>query len=84
METVIKISIIILLFSIIILLFKKCGDYADRYNKRLTEKAYYEGQVDYANGDIRIKSNRYGCYYWIKSPWDNEQDEINFMPECKE
>lgn len=35
------------------------------------EKAYFEGQKDAINGDIRIKFNSDSCYIWTKSPWDN-------------
>lgn len=49
----------------------------------VSEKAYFEGQVDALKGDIRIKSNVDSCYYWIKSPWDNGDKPI-FKPDCWE
>lgn len=33
------------------------------------EYAYFEGQKDYAEGDIRIKQNG-NTWDWSKSPWD--------------
>lgn len=35
------------------------------------EEAYFEGQKDALNGDIRIKLNSDSCYVWTKSPWDS-------------
>lgn len=34
------------------------------------ERAYFEGQKDALNGDVRIKLNPDSCYFWVKSPWD--------------
>lgn len=33
------------------------------------EMAYFEGQKDALNKDIRIKKNLDSCWVWIKSPW---------------
>lgn len=38
--------------------------------KYAVEFAYYEGQRDAINGDVRIEKNTYGEYHWIKTPWD--------------
>ena len=35
------------------------------------EEAYFEGQKDALNGDVRIKLDKDSCYQWIKSPWDS-------------
>lgn len=35
------------------------------------EQAYFEGQRDAINGDVRIERNQDGNYIWRKSPWDN-------------
>lgn len=40
------------------------------------EKAYFEGQRDALIGDIRIEQNGNGCWYWIKSPWDQGRKPI--------
>ena len=40
------------------------------------EQAYFEGQKDYMNGDIRIeilRTDTIDTYQWIKSPWDNNE-----------
>ena len=55
---------------------------------RLQEKAYFEGQHDYMNGDIRIEKNG-KCYKWIRSPWDKNNDTepkkmATFQPKCDE
>lgn len=43
------------------------------------EKAYYEGQRDFQNGDIKISNEN--CPKWIKSPWDNNKT-TTYIP-CK-
>ena len=52
--------------------------------KRSLERAYYEGQKDYAEGDIRITDLKYDhCYSWTKSPWDGTSlDTIKYIPGC--
>lgn len=35
------------------------------------EKAYFEGQRDALNGEIKIKLNSDSVYYWIESPWNS-------------
>ncbi len=47
------------------------------------EKAYFEGQKDALNGDIRIKKTSDSCYVWIKSPWDNKREPIYIPSICK-
>lgn len=32
------------------------------------ERAYFEGQRDYSNGDIRIRWTNDSCWVWTKSP----------------
>lgn len=43
------------------------------------ENAYFEGQKDAINKDIRIKLNSDSTYKWIKSPWDDGEPPI-FIP----
>jgi len=43
------------------------------------ENAYFEGQKDAINGDIRIKLNSDSIYIWIKSPWNNVR-KPTFIP----
>lgn len=39
---------------------------------RLVELAYFEGQRDALEGDIRIKyDEQFKCWRWIKTPWNN-------------
>lgn len=42
------------------------------------EKAYFEGQKDAINNDIRI-SFKDSIYHWVKSPWNNGKNPI-FTP----
>ena len=35
------------------------------------EQAYFEGQKDALNGDVRIRKNGDSCWIWTKSCWDN-------------
>lgn len=51
------------------------------------EEAYFEGQKDYMNGNIRIQKNG-DCYVWIKSPWDENTESdpkkmSKFQPPCE-
>lgn len=47
----------------------------------LVEYAYMEGQIDYAEGDIRITSEG-SDWVWTKSPWDSgEKPVFEYMSE---
>lgn len=35
------------------------------------ENAYFEGQKDALEGDIRIKRSKDSCWIWTKSPWNS-------------
>lgn len=48
----------------------------------IAEQAYFEGQKDAINGDIRITKIN-SCYVWTKSPWNNGTNPI-FQPDCIE
>lgn len=54
------------------------------YNFRIKkmEQAYFEGQKDALNGDVRIRKNGDSCYIWIKSPWNNGSKPV-FNPSNK-
>ena len=45
----------------------------------VTERAYFEGQKDAINGDVRINLNQDSVYVWIKSPW-NINRQPTFIP----
>jgi hypothetical protein len=48
------------------------------------EIAYFEGQRDALENDIRIKRNQDSCWIWCKSPWDNGKAPIyNPSFNCK-
>lgn len=39
---------------------------------KIAEQAYFEGQRDYMNGDVRVRNTGVDdCYIWVKSPWDD-------------
>ena len=45
----------------------------------LAEQAYFEGQKDALNGDVRIQkvkldNKQDSCFIWVKSPWNNGQN----------
>jgi len=44
--------------------------------QKIAEQAYFEGQRDYANGDIRITFTNDCCWVWTKSPWNSGQEPI--------
>lgn len=51
--------------------------------KHRMELAYFEGQRDAMEGDVRISQLDNGCYVWITSPW-NDGDKPSFYPPiCK-
>lgn len=52
--------------------------------KEALEQAYFEGQRDALENDIRIKRNQDSCWIWTTSPWDNGEAPI-FDPsfECQ-
>jgi hypothetical protein len=67
-----------LFFVINAFVFVSC-DYGVIQQKDFTErleKAYFEGQRDVINGDVRIKMNKDSCFVWTKSPWDNKDNPI--------
>ena len=39
--------------------------------RKVAERAYFTGQRDAINGDIRIELNSDSVYFWSKSCWDN-------------
>ena len=47
-------------------------------------KAYYQGQRDYAEGNIHIRDVNYDhCYQWESSRWkDANIDSIPYTPDC--
>ena len=63
-----------LYFLITLAIMLTSCDYGIVKEKQLQEaceEAYFEGQKDALNGDVRIKLDKDSCYYWIKSPWNS-------------
>ncbi len=48
----------------------------ESYHKQDIEVAYFEGQRDALEGDIRIFKTSDSCYIWIKSPWSSGEAPI--------
>jgi len=48
------------------------------------EYAYFEGQRDFANGDIRIEWITDSCWTWTKSPWNDGTPPIYDITLIKE
>ena len=72
-------SIIFLgMVSIFIILISDNGD--TKLQKAL-EEAYFEGQKDAINGDVRISKHSDSCWVWTKSCWDSGRKPL-FNP-CK-
>ena len=67
-------------------IFTSC-DYGVAKESDLTkalEQAYFEGQRDALENDVRIKRNQDSCWIWIKSPWNSGKQPI-FNPsfDCR-
>jgi hypothetical protein len=68
----------IFLLLTLISLFTSC-DYGVAKESDVTkilEQAYFEGQRDALENDIRIKRNQDSCWIWVKSPWDSGRPPI--------
>ncbi|MCK9417727.1 hypothetical protein M0Q97_13875 [Candidatus Dojkabacteria bacterium] len=51
---------------------------------KLCEQAYFEGQRDALEGDVRIKKDDNGCWIWTKSPWNTgKQPEFDPSFNCE-
>lgn len=78
-----KILISVFLLIVMVIAFKYWVDSAfDKINLQVTsaiEQAYFEGQKDYMNGDIRIEYTESG-WVWTKSPWNSEDTPV-FNPK---
>ena len=42
----------------------------------LLEKAYFQGQKDALENDIRIKLYNDTCWVWTKTPWEDGREPI--------
>ena len=66
------------LLTTLIILLTSCdyGIVREKELQKVCEEAYFEGQKDALNNDIRIRLDKDSCYQWIKSPWDNKKMPI--------
>lgn len=58
------------IFAIAVGILAIINECHNMYTKDM-EKAYFEGQKDAIEGDVRIKKNKDSIYIWEKSPWNN-------------
>jgi hypothetical protein len=85
-KTIRILLVVVLIFCFSYLLGKALELDKVRYGKydttiMLIEYAYFEGQKDALNGDIRIKKEEGSeNYIWSRSPWDDD-DKIIFDPK---
>lgn len=82
---------ICLLFLFILFLFCGCKNNDNPFSKYgergeilrgLLEMAYFEGQKDAIEGDIRIKLMEDSIYVWSKSPWEDGTKPV-YIPTQK-
>ena len=70
----------IIFIALVIILFVSCSFYSTKDLETqiqiVAEQAYFEGQKDALNGDIRIKMSTDSIYIWTKSCWDEKTDPI--------
>jgi len=69
-----------IIYFLLIILLSSCSieEKEEKYNfqnvekelRSVVEQAYFEGQRDAINNDIRIKKEG-GKWVWVKSPWDD-------------
>lgn len=84
MRTIKKLIILISLTMVLTSCEEKYGLVnVDTYREEI-EKAYFEGQKDAINGDVRIRKNNDGCWVWTKSCWNgNEPPKFNPSIICE-
>jgi hypothetical protein len=68
------------LHAIVLLLFF-CGCVSEAERLRPYERAYFEGQRDAIEGDVRIEK-RDGVWSWKKTCWDTGTP-TSFDPSCQ-
>lgn len=63
---------------LIAVIFCGCNYSIVDINKTITalEQAYFEGQKDALEGDIRIKKSSDNCWIWTKSCWNSGEQPI--------
>ncbi len=73
-----KLNMKLLILSGTILILSSCNQSIIDRDKIMSaiEEAYFEGQKDALNGNIRIKKNNDGCWIWTKSCWNNGRQPI--------
>lgn len=70
----------LLLLAIVAIGFASCDNYPTIVMKNNIQKAceyaYFEGQRDALESDVRIKKLSDSTYIWTKSPWNDNETPI--------
>ena len=72
----VAISLIILANKGVDYVHRKHDERAERIIQEAQEWAFYQGQLRYSEGDIRIKKGSDSVYHWSKSPWNSGKEPI--------
>ena len=81
-----NIGIFLIIFGILYLVFQINNNRKKKANIEiilLIEDAYFQGQADAINGDIRIKEISDSTYVWIKSPWKDSKPLLDTLKRNK-
>lgn len=72
--------ILLILFSFLAIMIFSCYRLSVLEQTKSLEKAYFEGQKDALEGDIRIARDSTSKWVWVRSPWDDEKNPI-YIPQ---
>ena len=67
-----KIKLHHLVVLLLVIIFSSCKSNV----QEIFERAYFEGQRDALNGDIRIKMGKDSTFIWVESPWDDDRNPV--------
>lgn len=82
MKIIIPMFVIFILSLVIICItFSNSNSYRklELLSIKMCEQAYFEGQKDAINNDVRIKLDKDSIYQWTESPWNNNRTPL-FQP----
>lgn len=71
MKTILSTALFVFLFVSCDYCFVKESDLI-----KTVEMAYFEGQRDALENDIRIKRSQDSCWIWTRSPWDDDTQPV--------
>ena len=76
MKILIGVVSLFIIGTMISFLFTVDKQKLDEIIQQKMEYAYFEGQKDAINGDIRIEKNTDTSWIWVESPWDGGKQPI--------